>query len=103
MLLQSAVGASLFSLFIIVDVQMMLRKISTDEYVVSLLVALALLAVVGAGSGSCWQWVVVVVGVYVCVCVCRVCVCVCVCVWIRGCCCESVIVVGISPGVLHMT
>jgi hypothetical protein len=96
MLLQSAVGASLFSLFIIVDVQMMLRKISTDEYVVSLLVALALLAVVGAGSGSCWQWVVVVVGVCVCVCVC-------VCVWIRGCCCESVIVVGISPGVLHMT
>eukprot|EP00038_Savillea_parva_P006963 m.167011 g.167011 ORF g.167011 m.167011 type:complete len:256 (+) comp12767_c0_seq1:34-801(+) len=32
-MLHSAIGASVFSMFIIVDVQMMLKKVSTDEYI----------------------------------------------------------------------
>lgn len=32
-LLYSTIGAAVFSLFIIVDVQIMLKKISTDEYI----------------------------------------------------------------------
>lgn len=34
-LLHSAIGATVFSLFIIVDVQLMLKKLSTDEYILA--------------------------------------------------------------------